>query len=446
MKRRTTAFRFAALGLGVAVMALTGCSAGGGGNPEPGSDSSYVPGSINKDYAGTTISALLPPWAELDKSLLAQFKEQTGITVNMEITPWEGLHQKIVTGVAANQAPADVMELAGAWLQQLTEANFLTPLGDYLTSDQIKNSIGASAFASGGEQYGIPFSLDFRGTAVNMSMLNKAGITSAPETWDELVAAAKAVKDAGIVKYPVGVPLTLEEGSVTPFYALVRAAGGEILTASGEPALLKSDAALGALKLYHTLYADGLMDPGSVGLDQTQIIANFAGGENAIALATGPGAMSQFKNADTSAVADDDISFIHTPGQKDNTGALVSLEEALSIPSGSEHKEAAAMFISWWMETPQLLAIYHDPDNGLLPTTQVALQKLADSGDLYSADTILKMLPTIGPLVEGGAPTWYPKFSRAAVDTLQAVTLGKVSAEDGLSKLAEKAKQIAAAG
>lgn len=422
--------------------ATSSASKGGGNSVEPSGGSSAAV--INKDYAGTTITVIMPPYGALPKDMLAKFKAATGIDVKMQSLDWNAIHDKIVTSEAAGQAPADVVEMDWSWVAQFGAAGWFEPLNDHLTADQISASVGASAFQYDGKQIGLPYSLDFRGTTVNMTMLKKAGIDTAPTTWDELISDAKKIKDAGVVQYPIGLPLKVLEGTTTPWYALVRGSGGQIFDQSGNPAFADGSTGADALSLIRTLYADGLVDPGSIGLTDAQVGDNQAAGKSAIVLSSSPGSLVTLKDPKQSKVSKDDFSFVHVPGKDNNTGPSIGLQEALSIPKQSEHKDAAAMFISWWTQPAQLVAIYQVPDLGNLPPNKTALDQLSQSGKLLGGQDVLNLADTVGPVAEGGVPTWYDNFSSSAAAIIQAVALGHTSPQDGIASLEKQAKTDAA--
>jgi len=437
--------RLALVGATAAALALSACSSGGGGGSATPA-SGFKPGTLDRKYAGTTITVMMPPWGSFKSSVLKQFTQKTGIKVDMQTLAWDSIHDKVVTTEASGQAPADVVEMDWTWVSQFGAAGWFSSLDKYLTPAQLKDSVGAPTFVQGGHQIGVPYSLDFRGTEVDMSMLKKAGITAPPSTWDEVLTDARAVKKAGVVKYPIGLPLKILEGTSTPWYALVRSSGGQILTTAGKPAFNSDGIGQAALEFIHTAYSEGLIDPGAIGLTDQQVGDNFAAGQSALVLSTGPGGNAQFTDPKKSKIAKDELQFTHVPGQKDATGPTVSLEEALSIPKASKHPEAAAEFITWWLQPTQLITAYHDPDMGLLPPSQVALQQLASSGKLADSKTILALAPNIQPVIPGGTPTWYSKFSAAAASTIQSVALGHTTASAGIASLAKQADQFAAQG
>lgn len=427
--------------LATAALVLSACS-GGGSTPNESMKAS--PGAVNTAYKGTTINVMLPPWGAWPKADLQKFTAETGIQVKMNTLAWDSIHDKVVTSEAGGQAPADVVEMDWTWVSQFGAAGWFADLNKYLSPSEVKNSIGANLFVSKGKQIGLPYSLDFRGSLVNMTMFKKAGIDSPPTTWAEVVQDSAKLQQSGIA-HPVGLPLKILEGTSTPWYALVRGSNGQILDSSGDPQMAGGDQSAKALDLIHTLYAKGYVDPGSIGLSDQQVGDNFNAGKSAMIIAAGPGGPAQAKDPKVSSVSHDDIEFVHLPGMQNATGPVVGLEEALAIPENSKQKGAAAMFISWWMKTPQLLSAYSAPDMGLLPTTQAGLQELDKQGKLLSSKAILEMVPQIQPIFPGGAPTWYGKFSASAAQVIQAVALGKETPSQGVTKLTATAKSLKSA-
>jgi len=84
----------------------------------------------------------------------------TGITMDMESLDWNSIHDKIVTAEAGGESPADVVEMDWTWVAQFGAAGWFTPLNDYLTAQQIQDSVGANIFVNGGKQIGLPYNLD----------------------------------------------------------------------------------------------------------------------------------------------------------------------------------------------------------------------------------------------------------------------------------------------
>ena len=324
---------------------------------------------LSRKYAGTSINVLLPPWGAMPKSQLAQFTAKTGIKVNLETLAWGSIHDKVATSEAAGVAPADVTEVDWSWVGQFGGAGWYTNLDSLLPRSLFKSSPVGPVFSYKGQQIAMPYNIDFRSTAVNMTDLKKAGIATPPRTWTQLLDDAKEMKAKGVVAYPIGIPLEVYEATSTTWYGLVKAAGGQVLTKTDAPAFASVNSAGGeALSFESTLYRDHLVPPGEVNMTDTQTNTLFESGQVAINLSMSPNDMPAFTNPSTSKTAKDDIVLIPTPTPTSSGhSATFGLPEGLGILKQSKHKGAAAMFILWWEQWPQLLESYENPNMGNTP-------------------------------------------------------------------------------
>lgn len=429
-------------------VALTGCTGGGtGARHTAGPSGGFKPGVLDRQYSGTTISVLVPSWANMPKPSIAQFTAKTGIKVKQQTLDFNTVHDKIVTAEAAGNSPADVTEMDWTWVSQFAKAQWYLDLSKYLPAGTFTSDVGSSIFQYHGQQVAAPYSLDFRGTAVNLTMLRKAGITSAPTTWQELITAAQAVKSRGIVKYPVALPLSVTEGSATPWYALTRAAGGEVLDADQKPAFTGSNSGgKQALAFIKQLYDSKLIVPGAVNLTDEDVSNQFTSGQAAIILSGSPGILSSAKSDDKSAVKSSDLVFTAVPGPQGPATKLVGLQEGLGIPANASHREAAAEFLYWWQQAAQQVTSYTAPDMGNVPSQNAALAKLVSAHQLLGGQQILDLSAKVGPVFASSAPTWYPQFSNDVASMLQSVAEGHASVDEAISKLASQTKALQANG
>jgi multiple sugar transport system substrate-binding protein len=313
-----------------------------------------------------------------------------------------------------------------------------------LPAKTISADVGHPIFSAGGRQVAVPYNLDFRGTAFNMTMLRKAGITSPPGTWQELTAAAQALKARGVVHYPVALPLSVTEGSATPWYALTRAAGGQVLDSAQKPAFARGGKQ--ALTFIKNLYDSKLIVPGSVNLTDEDISSQFTSGQAAILLSASPGILSSAKSGDKSTVKSDDLLFTAVPGATGAASALIGLQEGLGIPANSKHREAAAQFLYWWQQTGQQVTSYIAPDMGNVPSQSAALARLVSKRQLLGGQQILQLSAKVGPVFAGAAPTWYSQFSTDVASMLQSVAEGHATVDAAISKLTSQANALRASG
>jgi multiple sugar transport system substrate-binding protein len=434
---------------GLATMSLM-AAACGGSSPSSASTSGNRPpkefhaGVLNRAYAGTTINVLLPPWGQMPKSQLAKFTDATGIKVNLEDMAWDSIHDKVVTSEAAGVAPADITEVDWSWVGQFGSAGWYTPLAPYLPASVIAGSPVSPVFVSHGQQIAMPYNLDLRGMVINMADFKKAGISKPPATWAQLLSDAQQIKSRHVVTYPIGVPLSVTEGASTPWYALIKSAGGQLLTSKGTPAFDGINTPGGqALSFEETLYKDGLVPPGEVSLTDVQTNSLFAAGKVALQLSASPGDLSGDVSPSTSSVGKDDITFAPMPGNDGTKTGTFGLPEGLGIPKLSTKKPEAAMFIDWWEQLPQELESYKDPNMGNLPSQSNAMAELVRTKALVDGSQVTAVLPTVKPLFVGGTPDWYPQFSSDVATMIQDVVEGKASARSALSQLVSETKALA---
>ncbi len=102
--------------------------------------------------------------------------------------------------------------------------------------------------------YGKPWYAGARSLIYRKDILEKAGVEP-PKTWDEMTAAAKAIKDKVKGVYPVGFT-GLSEHMYLP---TIWQAGGEIATQDGDTwkSALNSPEAAKAIDYYTSFYKDG---------------------------------------------------------------------------------------------------------------------------------------------------------------------------------------------
>ncbi|MDJ0384164.1 extracellular solute-binding protein [Streptomyces sp. G-G2] len=222
------------------------------------------------DGPGTSSKAF---WDKVTADFTAQ---HPAVKVEVKLLPWADIDREVGKMVKAGKAPD--MALMGSYsdfaaegklysadelLSVTAEANFLPPL--------------AEAGSVGNTLYGLPFVASSRLLFYNESLFTKAGV-SAPKTWSDLKAAAKALKDKG-VKFPYAMPLGPEEAHAE---ALIweLSNGGGYADSSGNYSLA-SDQNIQAFRWIR----DNLVTPGLLGpvppaqLNRQDAFAAFLRGE-----------------------------------------------------------------------------------------------------------------------------------------------------------------------
>jgi len=392
-----------------------------------------------KPLAGQSITVLLP--SGQSPNLAADFEKATGIKVDLQTLAWDDIRPKLVTGLIAGTPPADVTEFDWSWTGQFGAAGWYEDLTPLVDAEMVKDIPTASIFTVDGKLLGIPYTNDFRILIANKDHLAKAGITKMPATIDELVADAKLIKEKGIVDYPLGVPLSPSEGAATLWYLLTFAHGGELFDKDWKPLFTTPDSAgYKALAFEVDMLKQGLIDPASTGLKDTDVHQMFADGKVTFDLGVGPGYIGTFEDKTKSKVAGNtQVGLVPTV-----SGKTVSygLPEALAIPTSSEHKEAALAFVKWMTSQEEETKLFDEV--GMFPTRNSAFEAVSRAGKMLDGDVLVEQAGTVGPLFKQGTPPWYPQFSAAAANALNQAAKGEVSIDQAVASIADEAAKAMA--
>ncbi|WP_313613747.1 sugar ABC transporter substrate-binding protein [Agrobacterium sp.] len=393
----------------------------------------------SKPLAGQSITVLMP--SPQGPNIAADFEAETGIHVDLQTLSWDDIRPKLVTALVAGTSPADVTEFDWSWTGQFAAADWYLPLNDVIDAETIEDIGVAKIFTVDGKLLGIPYTNDFRVMLVNKKHFADAGITEMPKTLDALVAAAKQLKEKGISNYPVGLPLSATEGASTSWYLLTKAFGGELFDKDFNPLFTKPDSAgYKALAFELMLLKEGLVDPASTGLKDSQINESmFSQGLTSIMISGEPGRLGQMNDPKQSKVAGQ-VEAILVPTESGETRSF-GLPEALAIPKVSANQEAAIAFVKWFTSREFQK---ENVENGFLPTRTSALAELNSEGKLNSGDALVAQSKTVEALFPQGTPPWYPQFSSGVNTAINSAAKGQMTVDQAVEAIAEAAKQAMA--
>lgn len=138
------------------------------------------------------------------RDVIEQFEKDHDVTVNWQKFQWEDLLTKLQADLASGNVP-DLVEFPGpASLMPMALSGDVLPLDSYVDKDGKKMGFpddwqqrSVESWQLEGKTYGIQVHLTCSQLYYNKGMLDDAGIKQPPETWDDLLAAAKELTGKG---------------------------------------------------------------------------------------------------------------------------------------------------------------------------------------------------------------------------------------------------------
>jgi multiple sugar transport system substrate-binding protein len=296
------------------------------------------------------------PWSNAISPLLADFTKLTGINVvtdfQLETTYLSALPIRLARG---DSTPDIFMYttygqgISGGWLEPLNgyySNKALTDLGWYDESDLLRT---ARAFPvwSDGERYAFPITSEAMTLFINKDA-RAAKDLPVPQTFDELLATAKAVKTNDIS----GIAMRAQAGgnSSPPAMGFVFSYGGDMV--KDNKAAFASPEAIAAIDMYGRLLSQA--GPAAVGsYEWYQVLDDFLQGRTAMAIDSSNFA-TDISNPAKSRVARQ-AEFAVFPRLPSRTPIPFMSHWQACVNSKSRNKGAAFLFLQWATSKPTSL-------------------------------------------------------------------------------------------
>ena len=223
--------------------------------------------------------------AEIDQ-IARDFEAQNpNIKIVMEYVPYEAIHDKITTGMAAKPPAYDASMIDVIWPDEFIKAGYLLDVTNRITPE-MKSGIFPSAWngvTRNGKVYGMPWLMDNKYFMYNKDMLQKAGFNAPPKTWEELMDQAKVIKQQGLAEFPIIWSWAQQEASICDFTVLLYGNGGSFVDASGKPAF-NNEKGVQVLTWMKKSIDDGLSNPNSISSLEADVDNSFIAGKAAFAV------------------------------------------------------------------------------------------------------------------------------------------------------------------
>lgn len=191
-------------------------------------------------------SAVDESWADCYKALFAQFDEDCGAEIDLEVggnAYADTLNQLLIQAGGGN--PPDIAKIKTEWLPQFLAMGVLADLTEYMPEEMNKDFYAGAldSYVYEGGIYALPYFSQGYAMFYNMDLLAKAGITELPKTFDELIEDAYKISALGADEdgntiYGIAIPGSgTQNGEGYNIFPWLWANGGDFKAADGSISL-----------------------------------------------------------------------------------------------------------------------------------------------------------------------------------------------------------------
>lgn len=370
-------------------------------------------------------------WTEFETNFEAA---NPTIDLNIEIVSWNDIYSVVTTRISTGEQP-DILNISG--FADYVADDLLMPAEEY-TSAAVKAQIIPSFWNSNemdGTVWALPILASCRALFYNVDLLNAAGITSAPKTWDDVLAACEAIRAThGSSVTPWALDISTDEGQAAFSYYSWNFGGGFVDAAGNWK--LDSAENVQAVEYIKKLIDSGYVNAGPYTDTRYPLQDGFSAGT--VAMMIGPMNMVSADSTVNYGVAD-------IPGKGIGLGVCDQLMVFKDAKAADQAARTAA--ISKFFDAFYECETYSDymVFEGFLPATLDGSDYLAKNAEKHTVGgstktgdseyfaTFCAVLPTCQfyPMQK---PEWMD-VRNGVIDVEQRVGQGLVSAKDALSAL-----------
>ncbi|HLL97828.1 MAG TPA: ABC transporter substrate-binding protein [Rubrobacteraceae bacterium] len=414
-------------GAGLAGAALLGASGCGGG----GASSGELIWSMNTP---------IPQYNDLVDKFNKQNKGEIQATLRVMPSATDQYFDKLKTEFQAGGGDIDVIGGDVIWPIQYAAQGWLMDLSDSFPESEQQKYLPAPLQANTyeGKIYGIPWFIDAGMFYYRKDLLEQAGFSAPPKTWDELKEMAlKTKQDTGT---PNGFVFqgSNYEGGVCDACEFIWTHGGDVLSnvTSGE-IVIDSPEAVAGLETYRSMIADGVAPQAVTTWTETESGQNFRNGD-AVFLREWPGQLGLIADPEQSKIKPEQVGVaaIPTAPGKHSYSALGGWQ--MLINAQTDMQEEALKFAEFMTASEQ------EKELALSGARQPTIKSLYDDPELQEANPIIKLAKEV--LIENAksrpVTPYYGDMSLEMAEQFNNVLKGEASPQQGAETLQKSLSSI----
>ncbi|OZM77950.1 ABC transporter substrate-binding protein [Pseudonocardia sp. MH-G8] len=365
------------------------------------------------------------------EELVAAFNEaHPDIHVNLEVGPTDVdvVRGALATQIGSGSATPDVYEGDIIWPAQFARGGLAEALTDHFPEsfwDRFAPGLAEAGLVDG-EHYNVPLLVEASFLYYREDLLEQAGVP-VPRTWEELLAAARALQESGAVEHGFVWQGATYEGLTCVWAEMLRDAGGSIVDDDYQRATINSPEAVRALRfLKQTI--DTQATPAAVtSFREPESLNAFNAGDAAFMRNWSYAWAITQDPASSSVVGKVGMAPLPTFDGRPYPGTSTAGGGQLYINPNSEHLEESAALIDW-LTGPQAQTLLAEV--GKVLPANVEVQGSAAAGGIGPAGEVLPTLDIVG---RPAGTAEYSKISRAVFQNINAALAGTVPVEDALA-------------
>jgi ABC-type glycerol-3-phosphate transport system substrate-binding protein len=275
---RSAAAIGAAVALAGAAAGLTGC-----GSSSPSStSSSSAPAKLVVWRMGASVPSQVTWMNGVVSQFHKQFPQYKSTKVSVDWIPWGNRATDWTNALTSGKGGPDITELGNTDTPGVAGQGALANIASNVNAWSEKSDVIAGNLANdtvGSDVYAVPWFGGVRGIWYNKDQFAKAGITSAPTTWAQLVSDAKALMKAYPGTYGLGAPSDYSNAIVS----FIWGAGGQVAVQQNGKwvAQLNTPASEAGIKFYADLLLTNKVSPAKyIGETELGTVGATSGGSN----------------------------------------------------------------------------------------------------------------------------------------------------------------------
>ena len=321
-------------------------------------EAAKAPGKLYEGVA-ITIPVLAGPSGDAVKSLAPEFEALSGMKVNVEILSHDELWKKMELDAASKAGNFDAYHINYFKLDEYRNSGAIIPLKKYIEGNvspfskpewnDFAKALVAAMSARAGDYWAIPHMGDTRLLWYNKELLQNAGISKPPDTWDEVVADAKKLTKPDGSQYGLGVELQKTIYVLDIFHAFLSSYGGAFFDKNWNSTINSPEGKKALHFMYDLVNTWKVAAPDSVNWGHTELTNGIVTGYTA--MCTQWHVFIPQAEDPTSSKVVGKLGYTLVPGVRMPDGTINRKDSlgcwGFAISSASKHQKETYMFLEW---------------------------------------------------------------------------------------------------